>query len=43
VEQFGMARMYSILGDYQGLDSNVFHDVAAAEAWLDTWRELTAP
>jgi hypothetical protein len=38
VEQFGMARMYSILGDQQGRDSNVFHDVAAAEAWLDTCR-----
>jgi hypothetical protein len=35
VAQFGMARMYSILGDQQGRVSNVFHDVAAAEAWLD--------
>ena len=34
-EQFGMARMYSILGDQQDLESNVFHDVGAAEAWLD--------
>jgi hypothetical protein len=43
VEQFGMARMYSILGEHQGLDSNVFHDVAAAEAWLDTRPKPTAP
>jgi hypothetical protein len=39
VEQFGMARMYSILGDQHGRESNVFHDVAAAEAWLDNRRE----
>ena len=37
-EKFGMARMYSILGEQQGLDSHVFHDVAEAEAWLDTRR-----
>jgi hypothetical protein len=34
--------MYSILGEHQGLDSQVFHDVAAAEAWLDTRREPVA-
>jgi hypothetical protein len=42
-EKLGMARMYSILGDQQGLDSHVFHDVAEAEAWLDTRREVAAP
>jgi hypothetical protein len=42
-EQFGMARMYSILGEPQGLDAQVFHDLAAAEAWLDTRREVRVP
>jgi hypothetical protein len=42
-EKFGMARMYSILGERQGLDSHVFHNVADAEAWLDTRRELAVP
>ena len=42
-EKFGMARMYSILGEQQGLDSHVFHDVAEAEVWLDTRREVAAP
>jgi hypothetical protein len=42
-EKFGMARMYSILGEQQGLASHVFHDVAEAEAWLDTRRGMAAP
>jgi hypothetical protein len=42
-EELGMARMHSILGEQQGLDSHVFYDVAAAEAWLDTRREMSAP
>jgi hypothetical protein len=42
-EQLGMARMHSILGEHQGLDSHVFHDVGEAEAWLDARRELAAP
>jgi hypothetical protein len=35
--------MYLILGEQQGLDSHVFHDVAEAEAWLDTRRAVAAP
>jgi hypothetical protein len=34
-EHFGMARMYSILAENAELESNVFHDLAAAEQWLD--------
>jgi hypothetical protein len=42
-EQFGMARMYSALGENQGLDSEVFRDLAAAAAWLDTRQAKPAP
>jgi hypothetical protein len=41
-EQFGMARMYSTLGEHQGLDSEAFRDFAAAEAWLDRRQERTS-
>ena len=42
-EQFGMGRMYSTLGEHQGLDSEVFRDLAAAEAWLDARQKGTSP
>jgi uncharacterized protein (DUF1684 family) len=39
VDQFGMARMYSMLAESRAnLDSNVFYDLAAAEQWLDERR-----
>jgi hypothetical protein len=35
VDQFGMARMYSILAETRAnLDSNVFYELAAAATWL---------
>lgn len=36
VDQFGMARMYSILAESRAnLNSNVFYELAAAASWLD--------
>jgi hypothetical protein len=39
IDQFGMARMYSMLAESRAdLDSNVFYELAAAEQWLDERR-----
>lgn len=43
VDQFGMARMYSMLAENRAnLDSNVFYELAAAAAWLSERLELRA-
>jgi hypothetical protein len=42
VEQFGMARMYSLLAEGRAnLDSNVFYELAAAAAWISDRMEAT--
>jgi ribosomal protein L35AE/L33A len=35
VGEYGLARMYSILAETVELDSDVFHDLESAQAWLE--------
>jgi hypothetical protein len=34
---YGMARMYQLLAEFDGIAVGVFRDVAEAERWLDTF------